>query len=396
MNVKSLKKQLMAAIAMVLVAAIALTSATYAWFVNNAQVTATDVSVQAATAYSLLISPKSGTDATWGTTTKLTTTLDKMTPVSTVGEIATKEVTLTKAASGTTAVGIGDGTTVAVGDVRFVTNTKWESNFVTGVSEVSRTSKTADATDNDTSKYFYSDTVYLKAAQTGNIYLDNSGIGIVWAKYDENKTTKFADAELISLADFAALKIIDTTSLSTTTTPTKAVAEAYNEKLTSAQALLKTMRVGLLVTQTGTSTTRTWHEYQLLSDAINTTNAANTTLNSESGAEGITKAVSVLDSKNAVATDSSPVVATINSKATMSSKTIKDYAIAGSQSALATATSDADLIAAAAVNEEIQVDIYIWMEGCDHDTVAANINSFAGTGVSGLQLGFCLGEEKSN
>jgi hypothetical protein len=42
------------------------------------------------------------------------------------------------------------------------------------------------------------------------------------------------------------------------------------------------------------------------------------------------------------------------------------------------------------------VDIYIWMEGCDYDTVAANINSFSGTGVSGLQLGFCLGEEKSN
>jgi hypothetical protein len=392
MNVKSLKKQLMAAIAMVLVAAIALTSATYAWFVNNAQVTATDVSVQAATAYSLLISPKSGDDATWGTTTKLTTTLDKMTPVSTVGEIATKEVTLTKAASGTTAVGIGDGTKVAVGDVRFVTNTKWESNYVTGVSEVSKTSKTADDGDSDTSTYFYSDTVYLKAAQTGNIYLDNSGIGIVWAKYDENKTTKFADAELISLADFAVLPTITTTSLSTDTTPTKAVAEAYNEKLTSAQALLKTMRVGLLVTQTGTETTRKWHEYQLVSSYINDTNAVNTTLNSSSGAEGITKAVSVLDGESAVATNSSPVVASITNSKTMSSKTIKDYAVTGSQSALATATSDADLIAAAAVNEEIQVDIYIWMEGCDYDTVAANINSFAGTGVSGLQLGFCLGE----
>jgi hypothetical protein len=37
------------------------------------------------------------------------------------------------------------------------------------------------------------------------------------------------------------------------------------------------------------------------------------------------------------------------------------------------------------------VDIYVWMEGCDEDTIAANINAFSGTGVSGLQLGFCLG-----
>ena len=40
MNVKALKKQLMAAIAMVLVAAIALGSSTYAWFVSNNKVTA--------------------------------------------------------------------------------------------------------------------------------------------------------------------------------------------------------------------------------------------------------------------------------------------------------------------------------------------------------------------
>ena len=55
-SVKALKKQLGAAVAMVCVAAVALGSSTYAWFVNNARVTATDVSVTASTAYSLLIS----------------------------------------------------------------------------------------------------------------------------------------------------------------------------------------------------------------------------------------------------------------------------------------------------------------------------------------------------
>ena len=45
METKALKKQLGAAIAMVLVAAIALGAATFAWFVNNNAVTATGVDV---------------------------------------------------------------------------------------------------------------------------------------------------------------------------------------------------------------------------------------------------------------------------------------------------------------------------------------------------------------
>lgn len=47
MTVKSLKKQLMAAIAMVLVATIALGSSTYAWFASNNKVSATGMQVQA-------------------------------------------------------------------------------------------------------------------------------------------------------------------------------------------------------------------------------------------------------------------------------------------------------------------------------------------------------------
>ena len=47
MTVKALKKQLMAAIAMVVVSAIALSSSTYAWFASNNTVTATTTKVQA-------------------------------------------------------------------------------------------------------------------------------------------------------------------------------------------------------------------------------------------------------------------------------------------------------------------------------------------------------------
>ena len=47
MTVKALKKQLMAAIAMVVVSAIALSSSTYAWFASSSQVTAKGMQVTA-------------------------------------------------------------------------------------------------------------------------------------------------------------------------------------------------------------------------------------------------------------------------------------------------------------------------------------------------------------
>lgn len=55
MSVKSIKKQLAAAIAMVLVAAIALGSSTYAWFASNSKVTANGMQISAATEGSQLI-----------------------------------------------------------------------------------------------------------------------------------------------------------------------------------------------------------------------------------------------------------------------------------------------------------------------------------------------------
>ena len=61
-SVKALKKQLAAAIAMVLVAAIALGSSTYAWFVNNNNVTATttNISAQSNSAYLVIDNAAAG------------------------------------------------------------------------------------------------------------------------------------------------------------------------------------------------------------------------------------------------------------------------------------------------------------------------------------------------
>ena len=55
MNSKAIRKQLFAAVAMVLVAAVALGSSTYAWFANNNKVTANGMQISAATEGSQLI-----------------------------------------------------------------------------------------------------------------------------------------------------------------------------------------------------------------------------------------------------------------------------------------------------------------------------------------------------
>ena len=84
METKALKKQLGAAIAMVIVAAIALGAATFAWFVNNTKVTAGQADVTAKTANTLLISETDQNQ--WKTALPLTeASLSEAVPVSTVG-----------------------------------------------------------------------------------------------------------------------------------------------------------------------------------------------------------------------------------------------------------------------------------------------------------------------
>ena len=83
MNSKAIRKQLLAAVAMVLVAAVALGSSTYAWFVNNTKVTADSVTVTAKAANTLLISHAN--ENAWGTTAKFKAeTATEFVPVSTV------------------------------------------------------------------------------------------------------------------------------------------------------------------------------------------------------------------------------------------------------------------------------------------------------------------------
>ena len=78
MSVKTLRKQLFAAIAMVLVAAIALGSSTYAWFVSNNQVTAKTASISAQSNAPFLMIAKTGDTLTTTSATQEAGTEDKV------------------------------------------------------------------------------------------------------------------------------------------------------------------------------------------------------------------------------------------------------------------------------------------------------------------------------
>lgn len=362
MSVKTLRKQLFAAIAMVLVAAIALGSSTYAWFVNNAQVTATNVNVTATTAYSLQI--KKGTDGNYGTTTNLNGAVT-FKPVSTIGAFATAKTL----SPGT---GIGDSTSVSATDIAFFTSDAWNSKAeVEGFKEVSKTSEhsyNATGGGAENSKYFYSDTIYLKAGQASKIYLDNTSTGV----YDGSTTKKFS-----------SYNKIDTTSLNG---GELAAAKSNNEAL----ALLQTMRVAFVVTpsdkEVGSTNSKVFI-YQLNESTSGTGFAYNTTMQhttsgdvdglkyATSGEATVGELSSVNNYNNGIVALTDAVMAT------------------GAPTSMATAPetdADKNTLATVAANEEVQVDIYMWMEGCDYDTTAANSAQFQTT-IQGIQFGFCIG-----
>lgn len=67
-SINSLKKQLVAAVAMVCVAAVALGSSTYAWFAANNKVTAEGMQLQAQGETGIVIKSKDNNDSKWATT----------------------------------------------------------------------------------------------------------------------------------------------------------------------------------------------------------------------------------------------------------------------------------------------------------------------------------------
>lgn len=135
-TVSGLKKQLAAAIAMVLVAAISLGTSTYAWFVNNTKVTAGTTKVSATTANTLLIKDK---DDKWATTYTFDDTNTNFAPVSTIGK--------------------GDATAFD-----FFTQNNWAKDTSNAI--------TVNKVSNATTDSYWTKNFEIKASQACKLYLD--------------------------------------------------------------------------------------------------------------------------------------------------------------------------------------------------------------------------------
>lgn len=347
----------------------------YAWFVNNATVTATGAQVTSSTAYSLLISKNDKGGETYNYETIKTSVDYKdnwrtgvtlasnsgLTPVSTIDTVLGAKVE-------------GKG---AKDDVRFVTSAEWANNLVTKYTEVYKTS----TSDSASSKYYYTDTIFLKSGQDAYIYLDkakadsvNSATGIKWPATDGTLTVYNFD-DFMTLTSSTAQEIYDILN-----TPDNSNDDI---SLSQAQALVKTLRVGFYVTNLTTSGTPAFKVYQLNNNYINDGTKGNTTTGN---ADGLTTAVGPAYDASAIttATALTPVSVTHNT-------VITNVMATGSANGLAADGTPSYALASVKANDELQVDIYIWMEGCDEDVLAANLVEFVNGCVPGIQFGFCIG-----
>lgn len=278
MDTKALKKQMGAAIAMVLVAAIALGSATFAWFVNNTKVTAGEADVTAKAANTLLISKTNA--KSWATSLKLdNASLEEIVPVSTVGS---------------------DGT-----ELSFVKDTAW----------------TTDATDNKN----YANT--FAAATAGADYYETS----FDIKGSVAGSKLYLDKETTFKMDKGANK-----------------------------DMLASMRLGLVVNG------KTFI-YQL--DGTQLASRYNTSIGSTSDADGVSKAIDSTGAATAMNVDN----------ASGSVGVIPLAETPADDNSFVTVTNDADeLYKFANSGDEVNVKVYLWMEGSDYDcntAVVANITA---------------------
>ena len=312
-NVKALKKQLAAAIAMVCVAAVALGSSTYAWFVNNTMVKTGEATLAAKTAYALLISEgATGADTAWTTIHTMTNSQNlNMVPVSTTGK---------------TSMSIGDNS--AATPMTFVKQAHWSSNTATKASEVDQY---ASATAN--SEYLM-ENFEIKASQKCDLYLDQD--------------TQFT-----------------TTAIGST--------------------LGKTLRLALVVNKKG-DTSKKYYFYTI--DTDETTGKTNTTFNGSTGADGIATAIKDGNKTGAEAVATIDVDNLADNKV---KKLVTATGVTGDALATEQQVGTADKLYTFTAPEEVcEVTAYIWMEGCDGDTVAANLTTLTGnTNQFKAVLGFC-------
>lgn len=303
MNSKAIKRQLLAAVAMVIVAAIALSSSTYAWFVNNTRVDAQTATLNASTANALYISQGAVGDTTGWTTTHAfaagNATNDHIVPVSTTGKNQDTPMT-------------------------FVKSNAWEINSGNGNNNEVKTYTPATANTD-----YFVDSFEIKASQACKLAIDLDA------------TTMTASANV------------------------KAV-----------------MRLALVVTKSDGSEPK--YFFYTLDNGTALTGGMNTTFNGTTGADGIEKAIKDGSKEKDQAVD---VISADN----LSQNKVKQITgITGASSTALNTMAGDTLYEFATPNEVCKVTAYIWMEGCDYDTIGANLTSITGdTNKLVMNLGFC-------
>lgn len=203
-NVKALKKQLAAAIAMVCVAAVALGSSTYAWFVSNNQVTADvgNITAQSNAAF-LQIDKKS--DITKGNTSTEITGLDaQLYPVRPKNDT----IVASNAASDIT----------------------WETSYASKASEATSTGTYYDVTDPETNSYIKTTKVYVNTSQGAFTDLKVDSVSVASATEGEDAKIVGAVGVLFTCGDNWELW---TNQVASTGTPTWTKKAGSTAKLAS-------------------------------------------------------------------------------------------------------------------------------------------------------------------
>ena len=184
-SVKALKKQMAAAIAMVTVAAVALGSSTYAWFVSNNSVkaTTTNISAQSNSAYLVIDNKKTGkttTDSTSATTGSETTNTTALYPAQWANNFDTNKTT-----TGNKIYQFES----AYASVKDKANEKADSRFAVG-----------NPTTAEKAKYTYSNTFYIGTGTYDGIF-DNLHVTDLTVNLGNKNALKEAIRVLVKCGD---------------------------------------------------------------------------------------------------------------------------------------------------------------------------------------------------
>lgn len=161
----------------------------------------------------------------------------------------------------------------------------------------------------------------------------------------------------------------------------------FTYKTEDTSTLGKTLRLALKIKKKGAEDSTAKYFFYTIDDAA-TAGAANTTFNGSEGADGLKKAI-----KDGAQTGASAV--DVISADNLATDSVKKLVTATGVTSGALATVDqvgsADLLYSFTAPEEVcSVTAYIWVEGCDKDTVAANLTTLTGESNSfKATLGFC-------